>query len=311
MKERARCVQRVRRFIADHAEEAAEIVSRTTGKTRVDALATEVIPCTLACDWYANNTQQVLKPQRIPNGSILFVNKSTFLEYQPVGVVGIISPWNYPLSIPLGEVVMGLMAGNAVVLKVATPTVLVGAFIERCIDAGGFPEGLFYHIVGGGAAVSQAMFTHRVDKIFFTGSVRVGKELMKMASDTLTPVSLELGGKDPMIVCRDANLERAANCALWAGYQNAGQSCGGVERIYVHVSRYDEFVRLLAKKTAALRHGADQNGQRVDMGSMTTEAQLNVVKKQVEDAVAGGATVIAQSQPVGDVSVGFFFPATL
>ena len=309
--ERAKYIQKVKKYLVAHAEEAAEIVSKANGKTRVDALATEVVPCTLACDWYSNNAERILKLERIPNGSILFLNKSSFIEYQPVGVVGIISPWNYPLTIPFGEVIMGLMAGNAIVLKVATPTVTVGSFIERCMEAGGFPKGLFTHIVGGGSQVSKAMFDNSVDKIFFTGSVGVGKQLMKQAADTLTPLSLELGGKDPMIVCSDANIERATNCAAWAGYQNAGQSCGGVERVYVHSSIYEKFVELLAAKTKALRHGIDDGNQSVDIGSMTTKSQLDIVKRHVDDAVANGAKIVAQSTPVGDVSKGFFYPATL
>lgn len=304
-------IQKIKRYLADHAEEAADIVSKCNGKTKVDALATEVIPCTLACDWYGKNAEKILKAQRIPNGSILFVNKTTFIEYQPVGVVGIISPWNYPLTIPFGEVIMGLMAGNAIILKVATPTVLVGEFIEKCIKAGDLPDGLFAHIIGGGSAVSQAMFDNHVDKIFFTGSVGVGKQLMKQAADSLTPVSLELGGKDPMIVCADADIERATNCAAWAGYQNAGQSCGGVERVYVHESIFDKFVDLLAAKTKALRHGSDDGKNQVDIGSMTTKSQYNIVKNHVDNAVKEGAIIVAQSQPIGDVSNGFFYPATL
>lgn len=206
---------------------------------------------------------------------------------------------------------MGLMAGNGVILKVATPTALIGTFIEECIAAGGLPDGLFRVVNVPGASVSKAMLAGGVDKIFFTGSVKVGKELMALAAETLTPLSLELGGKDPMIVCRDANIERAVNCALWAGFQNAGQSCGGVERVYVHSSIYDVFVAELVKKTNALRHGPDSDAFNVDMGSITTAGQLKTIQSQVEDAVKNGAIIAAQSRSVGDVSRGFFFPATV
>ncbi|MEL0028063.1 MAG: aldehyde dehydrogenase family protein, partial [Perlucidibaca sp.] len=151
---------------------------------------------------------------------------------------------------------------------------------------------------------------HGIDKIFFTGSVPAGKQLMAQAAETLTPLSLELGGKDPMVVLADADLERAANGAAWAGYQNAGQSCGGVERVYVHASVYAEFVALLAQKTRALRHGVPDDACSVDVGSMTTAKQRQTVERQVADAVAQGAKIVAQSRLVGSGD-GEFFPATL
>lgn len=311
--ERAREIGKVKAFLAEHAEECAEVVARCNGKTRMDALATEVLPCIMACDYYAANAASVLAPHHCTGGSILFANKRTTVQYAPVGVVGIISPWNYPFSIPFGEVVMGLMAGNAVLLKVATCTVLCGDFIARCMAAADFPEGLFQHIVGSGGKVGSLMLSGQgkgVDKLFFTGSVQVGKDLMRIAADSLTPLSLELGGKDPMIVLEDADLERAANGACWAGYQNAGQSCGGVERVYVQRSVFDRFVEIFAAKTSALRHGVDTD-HNVDIGSMTTKSQLETVRKQVDAAVADGAVIVAQSQPVGDCSKGYFYPATL
>ncbi|MFT3922913.1 MAG: aldehyde dehydrogenase family protein [Myxococcales bacterium] len=308
--ERKTHVLRMRDYVVDHAEDLAAIVSRDNGKTRTDALTTEVIPSALAADWYANNAAELLAPKKLPMGSILFANKRNELHRVPLGVVGIISPWNYPLSIPFGEVVMGLMAGNAILLKVAAATIMVGEAIERIVAAGELPSGLFQHVVGSGSRVSRAFFENGINKIFFTGSVPTGKQLMAEAAKTLTPVSLELGGKDPMIVLADADLERAANGACWAGYQNAGQSCGGVERVYVHESVYPQFVELMVQKTKAMRHGADRDFN-VDMGSMTTEEQLKTVDRQVKAAVAGGARILAQSKPVNPSDKGYFYPATL
>lgn len=309
---RKKQILKMRDYIVEHAEELAEIVSKENGKSRVDALATEVVPCALAANWYAKNAGKTLKPFGLAGSTLLFFNKKNQIIHVPVGVVGIISPWNYPLSIPFGEVVMGLMAGNAIVLKVAGATVMVGKAIERIVAAAELPSGLFSHIIGSGSAVSTAMFDNGVDKIFFTGSVPTGKELMRQAADTLTPLSLELGGKDPMIVFEDADLERATNGAVWAGYQNAGQSCGGVERIYVHEKVYDQFVDLLGKKTRALRHGPDRDFD-VDMGSMTTEAQRNIVHRHVQGALEHGAKVVATSKAIDAEAEqkGFFYPATL
>ncbi len=306
---RRRHIRKMQDYIVTHAVELARVVSQENGKSRTDALATEVIPCALSCDWYGKNAPKVLKPKRLPSGSILFFNKRNVVVRAPLGVVGVISPWNYPLSIPFGEVVMGLMAGNAIMLKVAAATVLVGKAIEEIVAAGELPDGLFHHIVGSGGEVSRAFFENKVDKIFFTGSVPTGKILMAQAAANLTPLSLELGGNDPMVVFADADLERAANGAAWAGYQNAGQSCGGVERIYVHESIYDPFVQLLAEKTASMRHGVDINFD-VDMGSMTTEDQLLTVRRHVTGAVKGGAKIVAQSSPAFRAN-GYFHPATL
>jgi succinate-semialdehyde dehydrogenase/glutarate-semialdehyde dehydrogenase len=308
--DRRRQVQKMRDYIVEHAEELAAIVSRENGKLRLDALTTEVIPAALAADWYAKNAERALAPKSVPMGSMLFINKKNQLHRVPLGVVGIISPWNYPLSIPFGEVVMGLMAGNAVLLKVAAATITVGEAIERIVAAGELPDGLFQHIVGSGGRVSQSFFDNGINKLFFTGSVPTGKTLMAAAAKTLTPLSLELGGKDPMIVLADADLERAANGAAWAGYQNAGQSCGGVERIYVHESVYDAFVELLAAKTRAMRHGPDHACD-VDMGAMTTEDQLATVRRHVDDAVKAGAKIVAQSRPTDEGAKGYFYPATL
>ncbi len=308
-KERASHILKMRDYIVANAEEISAIVSSENGKSRIDALATEVIPCSLAATWYAKNAEKSLKPKTLPFSSILFFNKKNRLIRVPLGVVGIISPWNYPLSIPFGEVVMGLMAGNAILLKTAAVTTLIGKTIEKIVSAGGLPEGLFRLIVGSGSAVSTAFFENKIDKIFFTGSVPTGRVLMAQAAKTLTPLSLELGGKDPMIVLADADLERAANGAAWAGYQNAGQSCGGVERIYAHESIYQPFVDLLASKTRAMRHGPD-NDFDVDMGSMTTADQLAVVKKHVDGAVKAGARIVAQSHNASHAA-GFLYPATL
>ncbi len=309
--ERAQRILVMRGYIVAHMDELAEVISRSNGKTRVDAMATEVLPCALACDWYAKHTAGILREQRRSVSSILFFQKRSALLRLPIGVVGIISPWNYPLSIPFGEIVMGLMAGNAVMLKVAAATPLVGEAIERIVAAADLPPGLFQLVTGAGGQVSKAFLGHGIDKIFFTGSVGVGKELMAAAAATLTPLSLELGGNDPMIVLEDADLERATNGALWAGFQNCGQSCGGVERIYVHESVYDDFVRLMIAKTKALRHGPDNGDFAVDIGSVTTAGQLRTVQAHLEDALSRGGRIAAQSQGPATSEGQLFHPATL
>ena len=280
-KERRQHILLMRDYIQMHAEELAQIITDSNGKTLIDAMVAEIMPSILSCNWYGKHAEHVLKPERREASSIIWMGKRSVIEHEPLGVVGIISPWNYPLAIPFGEIVMGLMAGNAILLKVAAATPLVGKAIEQIVKAGRLPHGLFHHIVGAGQDISTAFFANGINKIFFTGSVAAGKQLMAQAAETLTPLSLELGGKDPMIVLPDADLERAANGAAWAGYQNSGQSCGGVERVYVHSSVYEQFVQLLAQKTAALRHGKSSQQFDVDIGSMTTSKQRQTVERQV------------------------------
>lgn len=308
--ERKKHIRKMRNYIRENAEELARIVSEGNGKSIVDAMGTEVLPCILSCDWYGKNASKVLKTERREASSLVWFGKRSEIRHEGLGVVGIISPWNYPLSIPFGEIVMGLMAGNAIMLKVAAATPLVGQAIEKIVLAGELPKGLFHHIVGSGGQVSSAFFDNNIDKLFFTGSVPAGRHLMAQAAETLTPVSLELGGNDPMIVLDDANIERAVNGAAWAGLQNSGQSCGGVERIYVHESIYDTFVEQLSKKVSSLRHGFAGNNFSAELGSMTTAKQRQTVERHIEDAINNGATVAASSQRVGDEQ-GEFHPAVV
>ena len=307
-KQRAKYILKMADYIRDNADELAEIISNDNGKLKIDALNTEVLPSVMSCTWYAKNTPKVLKEQLLMPSSLLFFNKWSKRVYQPIGTLGIISPWNYPFSIPFGELVMALMAGNAVVLKVAAQTPMCGEAIEKVVKASGLPEGLFHHVVGSGSKVLNAMLENGANKIFFTGSTFAGKQVMKSCADYLVPCSLELGGNDAMIVLDDAPIERAVNGGMWAAYQNAGQSCGGVKRVYVHEKVYDKFMEMAIAKTNALRHG--YNGYDAELGSVTTEKQFETLQKELQMALDNGATIAAQSQPVGEQK-GYFFPATL
>jgi acyl-CoA reductase-like NAD-dependent aldehyde dehydrogenase len=303
--ERANCLFRIRDYIVENTDQIAEIISKDNGKTRMDALSTEVLPITMAITYYAKNAGRILKRKRLHGGSILTINKRSYVERVPVGVVGIISPWNYPFAIPFHEIAMALIAGNGVVLKVATQTLEVGKVIRQCVKAGGLPENLFSLINMPGSLAGDAFLNSGINKLFFTGSVAVGKQLMEKAAKHLIPVSLELGGNDAMIVCNDANLHRASNGALWAGLSNSGQSCAGVERIYVHADIYEAFVSLLKKKISVLRQGADIDSN-VDVGSMTTLQQLKKVQQHMKDALKKGAKVFPENLEVKKNEKGLF-----
>jgi len=306
LKEKIRLMLKSRSFLVEHLDELAETLSRDNGKTRMDALMAEGLPMAMAISYYCKMAPAFLKDKKIVSSHILYSSRKSFMTQQPFGVVGIISPWNYPASIPFSEIIPALLAGNTVLFKGASETQVVGHFIKRCIDAAGLPDDVFNYVNLPGRIAGDAFLDAGIDKLFFTGSVSVGKYLMKKASERLVPVSLELGGNDPMIVCDDADLYRAVKGAVWGGLQNAGQSCGGVERIYVDQKVYPEFLALLKKEVEALRIGPDVDFN-VDIGAMTTERQMDTVRLHVEDALAKGAKIFARSDPPANLK-GQFLP---
>jgi acyl-CoA reductase-like NAD-dependent aldehyde dehydrogenase len=306
-RKKAAAILRIRDAIVAEADPIADIISKNNGKTRTDAMATEVFPAAAAATYYAKTAKRFLRPRSLSPGLLMLANKRAHIARVPYGVIGIISPWNYPFSIPFSEVVMGLLAGNAVILKTASQTQLIGRALERVVLAGGLPKDLFAYVNLPGRLAGPALLGAGIDKLFFTGSVPIGKTLMAKAAETLTPVVLELGGNDPMIVCKDADLVRAAKGAVWAGMQNAGQSCGGVERIYVHRDVCDPFLELLAAEVRALRVGPD-NAFDVDMGAMTSEDQLKIVREHMQEATSKGAVIFAQSECPKNTK-GTFLPA--
>lgn len=295
--ERRKKVLRIRKYLVDNSEKIAEIITKDNGKSKIDALVTEVLPAAMSISYYCKNAEYFLRDEFLPAGNIFLSNKRSKIIRVPYGVVGIISPWNYPFAIPFSEVIMALLAGNAVILKVASETQLVGQEIKKAIESANLPNGIFNYINLPGKIAGNAFLENGIDKLFFTGSVAVGKYLMKKASETLTPLVLELGGNDAMIVCEDADPYRAAIGALWAGFQNAGQSCGGVERIYAHEKIYDEFMSILKSKIENIRIGNGLNFNN-DIGCMTTKNQVETVKLHIEDALIKGAEVFAQTKNV-------------
>lgn len=292
---RASIIKKLSTYISKNCDELAKIISDDNGKTRVDAILSEVFPCAAAAGYYSKKSKSFLKDRFIIPGNILMANKISKIVRVPFGVVGIISPWNYPFAIPFSEIVMALLAGNTVVLKAASETQMIGHAIKEAFESIGLPENVFNYVNIPGRVAGDAFLDGGVDKLFFTGSVPVGKYLMGKAAETLTPVSLELGGNDAMIVCEDADVQRAAEGAIWAGFQNAGQSCGGVERVYVHERIYDDFMAALNAGTKALRVGCDTDFN-VDIGVMTTEKQVSLVKSHIEDALEKGAVISAKAE---------------
>jgi len=286
---RARVILRAREIVLAQIEEIASLVSRETGKPPAEAISMEIVPTLDLMHHFARNTERLLKREKIDIGQYDLMGRSSYIVYKPLGVLGIISPWNFPWATPLDEVVMALMAGNAVVVKPSELTPLTALKIADVFKQAELPEGLL-EIVTGDGSTGAALVEAGVNKVMFTGSVATGKRVAEAAAKHLIPVVLELGGKDPMIVLEDAKLENAARAAIWGGFANAGQACASIERCYVHESIAREFTDLVVKETRALKQGQPSNGA-VDLGAMTNERQLQIVESHVQDAVEHGAKV--------------------
>jgi acyl-CoA reductase-like NAD-dependent aldehyde dehydrogenase len=303
--ERAGLFRRLRDLVVDRAEEIAATVIAETGKPRAEVYGNELFYVCDAMGFWSKHAERYLRTQKIrPH---LLKSKKVLSTYAPMGVIGIISPWNFPLVLTLGEAIPALMAGNAVVIKPSELTPLSAAAVGELIAEAGFPQDLF-QVVFGFAAAGQSLIDH-VDMISFTGSVETGKKVLQRAAQRLVPVSLELGGKDPMIVLKDANLERAANGCVWGALMNSGQVCTSIERVYVEEAVHDDFVRRVVAKVQALR----QSGGSADaeLGSMSSAAQIEKVESQVADALKKGATALTGGRRRSDLPGLFYEPTVL
>ncbi len=304
---RARCILKLQRELYDRQQEIISIISDETGKPAFEALTAEVFPACDLMSHFAANAERILRDERFTLA--VFRNKRSMISYEPLGVVGIISPWNFPFSIPMGGIVMALVAGNAVVFKPSEYTPLVGDAIKRLFASAGFPEGVL-EVVQGNGSTGAALVDSAVDKIFFTGSVRTGKKIAESAAKRLLPAVLELGGKDPMIVLEDAPFERTVKGAVWGAFMNCGQVCASVERLYVTEPIAERFIAAVVDGVKKLRIGAP-SGCSTDIGPLTNENQLNVVSDHVADAVAKGARVLTGGRRREDLGGYFFEPTVL
>jgi acyl-CoA reductase-like NAD-dependent aldehyde dehydrogenase len=288
LKTRASYMRRAADALLDEIDEVAELLVREQGKPRTEAYTMELLPTVDALHWCAKAGQKVLADEKVRMTQAFALAKSSHFSYEPIGVVGVIAPWNYPWSIPFGEVAIALMAGNGVVLKPASLTPLLGEKIGHVFEKAGLPEGLV-RVVHGGGAVGKALARSSAGKIFFTGSVEVGRHVGQVCAAELKGSVLELGGKDPMIVCADADLSNAIAGAIWGGFANAGQTCSGIERVYVLREVADRFLEGVVREARSLRLG-DPLQWETAIGPMTSDGQYEIVVDLIEDAVAAGAT---------------------
>ena len=286
---RLKLIGDLRRLIISQIDEIVDLLRLVTGKTRVEALINEIFPTLDAIRFYEKQAASILKPH-ITRNPVTYPNCVFSSEYHPLGVVLILSPWNFPFQLSLIPVVTALAAGNSVVLKPSEVTPQIGEFIFDLVCEAGFPSDLVQVIYGDGETVEQ-FIEAQPDFIFMTGSTSTGKKIMGAAANCLIPVLLELGGKDPMIVFEDANLERAANGAVYGAFANAGQVCVSVERVYVQDSIYEAFAHRVAEKARSLRVGSTDDD---DIGAITSPRQLEIIKNHIEDARDKGAILMTE-----------------
>ncbi len=305
---RAKVLRRAQKWVTDNQTRIIETIVSETGKTHDDALLNEISYAASAFGFWAKHAPQYLADEKVRTASPFLAGRKLISRYRPLGVIGVIGPWNYPLTNSFGHCIPALAAGNAVVLKPSEVTPLTSLLMADAMRECGLPEDVLIVLTGDGA--TGAALVDEVDMVMFTGSTATGKKVMERAAKTLTPVSLELGGKDPMIVLADADLERAANAAAYYSMQNGGQTCISVERVYVEEPVYDDFVARLTRKVADLRQGASSGFGSVDVGAVTFPPQLDIVTRHVDQARDAGARILTGGHG-RDANGRFFEPTVL
>ena len=295
-----------RGYLARRMHELADLVHRENGKPHGDA----ILEITLAIDhlaWAGAHARRTLGPRRVRAG-LLAVNHAAYLEYQPLGVVGVIGPWNYPVFTPMGSIAYALAAGNAVVFKPSEHTPAVGAWLAAAWRAAVPDAADAFQVVTGYGETGAALCRAGVGKLAFTGSATTGRRVMAACAETLTPVLMELGGKDAMIVDDDADVVAAADAAVWGAMSNAGQTCIGIERVYATSAVYDRFVAEVTAQVRSLRPGTDEGAT---YGPMTMAAQGDIVRRHVSDAAANGRVVRGEADPSLFPTENYLAPAVL
>jgi acyl-CoA reductase-like NAD-dependent aldehyde dehydrogenase len=302
-------LRKFQRLLHNNKAEVSTLITREAGKPYVEALLTEVLVVLDATRFLIDNAFGFLREQPVPHESVAMKAKRGRILRVPHGVIAVVSPWNYPLSIPAVDTLAALVTGNAVALKPSEFTSLIALKLESLLREAGVPKEIFQVLVGDGAT-GAALLNSEIDKLIFTGSVPTGKRIAQAAAARLLPVVLELGGKDPMLVLDDADLDVASSAAVWGAFVNAGQACLSVERCYVHRSHYAPFLEACVAKTRQLRVGNGIDPQ-TDVGPMIHERQLSIVESQVEGAVAQGARVLAGGSRLPELGPNFYAPTVL
>jgi acyl-CoA reductase-like NAD-dependent aldehyde dehydrogenase len=304
---RGRVLLRAQKWLMDNAEQVVSTIVSETGKTFEDASLAEIGYAGNAFGFWAREAPNYLSDERVKSSQVLVKGKKIMLRYRPLGLIGVIGPWNYPLTNSFGDCIPALAAGNSVILKPSEITPLTSLLMAEGLRECGLPENVLQIATGRGE--TGAALVEHVDMIMFTGSTRTGRKVAEAAARRLIPASLELGGKDPMLVLSDADVERAANFATYYSMQNAGQTCISIERVYVEEPVYDDFVAKVSEKVRALRVGKPEGPGSVEVGAITFPPQMETIKDHVADAVQKGARVLTGGNEVQ--GPGRFFEPTV
>src|SRR5271155_5673813 len=309
LRERCAMLRGLRDAIFARRDEIAEVITREAGKPRVEAIFAEVLLALDTADFLSRQAPRWLRPEKVPHHNLAMKAKSGWLEFDPLGIVAVISPWNYPFSIPMAQVIPALATGNAVLLKPSELTPWCGQLVGELVEQAKFPAGLVQVLQGRGD-LGAAIIEAAPDKVFFTGSVSTGQRIAEACAKKLIPSVLELGGKDAMIVLADANLEVAASAAVWGSYTNCGQVCLSVERLFVEQAVEEKFLALCVEKTKKLRLGPGCDPA-TDVGPLIRPQHVQRMSDLVEDAVARGARVLCGGKPRPDLGANFFAPTVI
>ncbi len=294
---RARVIRRAQKWVMDNSDRITKTIVSETGKTWEDAQLAEIGYAGNAFGFWAKHAEEYLADEKVHSSQVLVMGKKLILRFRPLGLIGVIGPWNYPLTNSIGDCIPALMAGNSVILKPSEVTPLTSILIAEGLRECGLPENVL-QIATGRGDTGRALIDH-VDMVMFTGSTRTGRKVAAAAGERLIPVSLELGGKDPMIVCADADVDRAANYATYFSMQNAGQTCISIERVYVEEPVYEDFVAKVSDKVRGLRVGNTEGGYgTIEVGAITFPPQLDIIREHVADAVDKGARVLTGGNEV-------------
>jgi len=302
-------VKKFQHLLHERKSQIAQLITQEAGKPYVEGLTTEVLVVLDAARFCIDNAYRLLRDEPVSHGNLAMKQKAGRIVREPHGVIGIISPWNYPFSIPASESLAALVAGNVVVVKPSEFTSLVALALAGLLHDAGVPEAVFQVVFGDGTT-GAALVNSTIDKLVFTGSVSTGKRIAQASAARLLPVVLELGGKDPMLVLEDADIDVASSGAVWGAFVNAGQACLSVERCYVHRKIYEPFLDACVRKAKRLRVGNGMDPD-TDIGPMIDERQLRIVEQQVDDAKNRGARIMIGGTRLPELGPNFYAPTVL
>jgi acyl-CoA reductase-like NAD-dependent aldehyde dehydrogenase len=307
--DRCALLRKLREQMMPSRNALADAVVRESGKPRAEALFADLFVALDTAEYFSKNAPRLLQPERVPHHSLAAKSKSGRLHYEPLGVIGIISSWNYPLAIPLSQIIPAVAAGNAVVCKTSDFTPQCGALIEKLFIDAGFPKNLV-NVIQGAGEVGQALIDAAPGKIMFTGSVATGRRVAEACAKKLIPTVLELGGKDAMLVLADADLDIAANGAVWGSFTNCGQVCLSVERLFVEQSISEAFIVRCVEKTKKLRLGPGSDPS-TDVGPLIRPQHVQRMSDLLRDAVERGAKILCGGNSRPDLGPNFFEPTVI